>query len=54
MLDIGSIEYSYKYSLRVEDKLKRMNQGDSRGKEKQVKDKYRLLKIDQSLLNRGR
>lgn len=35
MLKIDSIKDAYQYALRVEDKLKRKSQGNSRGKEKQ-------------------
>ena len=35
MLNISSIEDAYEYALRDEEKLKRKNQGGSRGKEKQ-------------------
>ena len=34
MLNIPSVEDAYQYALRVEDKLKRKNQGNPRGKEK--------------------
>ena len=34
MLNISSIEYSYWYVLKEEDKLKRKSQGNARGKEK--------------------
>ena len=35
MLNISSVEDAYHYALRVEEKMKRKNQGSSRGKEKQ-------------------
>ena len=35
MLNISSVEDAYHYALREEEKLKRKNQGSSRGKEKQ-------------------
>ena len=35
MLKTDSIEHAYQYALKEEDKLKRGNQGSSRGKEKQ-------------------
>ena len=34
MLNISSVEDAYQYALRAEEKLKRRNQGSSRGKEK--------------------
>ena len=35
MLNVSSIEDAYQYSLKAEDKLKRKNQGNASGKEKQ-------------------
>ena len=34
MLKIDSVEDAYQYALKVEDKLKRKNQGSSQGKER--------------------